>query len=144
MAGNHSGSRDPNGTTSSVDRTLHLLWLGYVVSSALFTGMGYLLIGTASDRFVADALVTGSGNGLIVATVVSLSLSWLAVRVARSAASVEDVRKRLTLSLVALSIAEFIAIGGIVAGVILKSHYPLILLAGFSLALFFRLSSALR
>lgn len=129
----------PPVTPGQVDRTLQTLWLMYVVSSAVFVGVGYLLLEKSASHEM-----TVSEPGIIAAAIVAVFVSIAAIRVARNAAMIEDARKRLTISLIALSLAELIAIGGILAGVLLKSRYPLILLAGFSLALFFRLSSALR
>lgn len=132
-------SPGPVVTPGQIDRTLQMLWLMYVVSSAIFVGVGYLLIEQGTAR-----VETMSQPVLMASLVLVIVLSLAAIRVARNASTIEDARRRLTMSLVALSMAELIAIGGIVAGVVLKSHYPLLLLAGFSLVLFFRLSSALR
>ena len=129
----------PAVTSSQIDRTLQMLWSMYVVSSAIFVGVGYLLIEQGTAQVAGK-----SQPGWLGAVALALILSFVAIRLARKASTIEDARKRLTMSLVALSVAELIVIGGIVAGVVLKSHYPLLLLAGFSLALFFRLSSALR
>jgi hypothetical protein len=68
----------------------------------------------------------------------------VSVRIARMAATVQDARRRLTLSLVSLSIAELVAVAGIIAGWASGSLYPLGVLAVLALVLFFRLATALR
>ncbi len=111
----------------------------YIVSSAVFVGLGYWILRV---RHSADH--APSSAGLAMAGVIAILVSEGAVRVSRKAAKTQDARSRLTLSLIALSLAEVVAIGGILAGWLLGSYYPLILLAAVSLVLFFRLSISLR
>ncbi len=129
----------PN-SSNQIDRTLGLLWLMYIVSSSLFVALGYWILRTLAPTNQAHPSVAG----LAVAGMLALAVSEVAVRIAKTAASVQDARRRLTLSLIALSLAEVVAIGGILTGWLLGSLYPLILLAAVSLVLFFRLSLALR
>ena len=126
-------------SSDQIDRTLGLLWMMYIVSSCVFVGLGYWVLK------IRDSLdLPPSPANLVVVGVLAVIISELAVRIARAAVATQDARKRLTLSLIALSFAETIAIGGIVAAWLLHSSYPLILLAGVSLVLFFRLAKALR
>lgn len=111
----------------------------YIVSSAVFVGLGYWLL-----RVRLSADYAPSNGGLAMAGLLAILVSEGAVYISRSAAKAQDARTRLTLSLIALSLAEVVAIGGILAGWLLGSHYPLILLAAVSLVLFFRLSISLR
>ncbi|NBQ52938.1 MAG: hypothetical protein EBU49_05090, partial [Proteobacteria bacterium] len=129
----------PPASSAQIDRTLGLLWLMYIVSSAVFVGLGYWILRVRLSE--GHAL---SSAGLATAGVLAILVSEGAIYVSRNAARAQDARTRLTLSLVALSLAEVVAIGGILAGWLLGSHYPLILLAAVSLVLFFRLSISLR
>lgn len=129
----------PPTSSSQIDRTLGLLWFMYIVSSAVFVGLGYWLL-----RVRLSADYAPSNGGLAMAGLLAILVSEGAVYISRSAAKAQDARTRLTLSLIALSLAEVVAIGGILAGWLLGSHYPLILLAAVSLVLFFRLSISLR
>jgi len=111
----------------------------YILSSAVFVGLGYWILRVRLSE--GHAL---SSAGLATVGVLAILVSEGAIYVSRNAARAQDARTRLTLSLVALSLAEVVAIGGILAGWLLGSHYPLILLAAVSLVLFFRLSISLR
>lgn len=130
---NHDQVKEAN-----VGRTLSLLWGMYLVSSCIFVAIGYLII---HGKLVA---VDIDPVRLVGIAITGMVLGEIAVRLAIRATSIPDARNRLLFSLIALSIVELVAIGGIVISRLFESPQPLILLSAIALLMFYRLAGILR
>lgn len=121
-----------------VGRTLSLLWMMYLTSSGVFVAVGYLII---RSRMTAIEIPPAVLVGISVA---GFAVGELAVRLGTKSVGIADARKRLLFSLIALSLVELVAIGGIVVAWLLRSVQPLIILGGVALFVFYRLAAILR